>query len=146
MRWFLCTRIKRHNRNSTLTIWYAFEIGCFGWLNSKYCVCNQPNRSITNYYNSILYLKVALFGSEQCIVWHFHTNTVSTLKVNASHLRKGSTSRLMFQVGNYLRMFRGSLYKRFPSMWRRLITVEERKKLAQIGISALLNFLYRLTY
>ena len=38
-----------------------------------------------------------------------------------------------FQVGNYLRMFRGSLYKRFPSMWRRLITAEERKKLAQIG-------------
>lgn len=30
-------------------------------------------------------------------------------------------------------MFRGSLYKRFPSMWRRLITVDERKKLAQIA-------------
>ncbi|XP_060561098.1 SWI/SNF-related matrix-associated actin-dependent regulator of chromatin subfamily B member 1-like isoform X3 [Ruditapes philippinarum] len=37
------------------------------------------------------------------------------------------------EVGNYLRMFRGSLYKRFPSMWRRLITVDERKKLAQIA-------------
>ncbi|KAL3857508.1 hypothetical protein ACJMK2_012172 [Sinanodonta woodiana] len=37
------------------------------------------------------------------------------------------------EVGNYMRMFRGSLYKRYPSMWRRLITVEERKKLAQIA-------------
>uniref|UniRef100_A0A4X2LSH7 SWI/SNF related BAF chromatin remodeling complex subunit B1 n=1 Tax=Vombatus ursinus TaxID=29139 RepID=A0A4X2LSH7_VOMUR len=32
-------------------------------------------------------------------------------------------------VGNYLRMFRGSLYKRYPSLWRRLATVEERKKI-----------------
>lgn len=36
-------------------------------------------------------------------------------------------------VGNYLRMFRGSLYKRYPSMWRRLLTVEERKKVAALG-------------
>ena len=34
-----------------------------------------------------------------------------------------------FQVGNYLRMFRGSLYKRYPSLWRRLASVEERKKI-----------------
>uniref|UniRef100_UPI0006775849 SWI/SNF-RELATED MATRIX-ASSOCIATED ACTIN-DEPENDENT REGULATOR OF CHROMATIN SUBFAMILY B MEMBER 1 n=1 Tax=Homo sapiens TaxID=9606 RepID=UPI0006775849 len=33
------------------------------------------------------------------------------------------------EVGNYLRMFRGSLYKRYPSLWRRLATVEERKKI-----------------
>ncbi|XP_005112801.1 SWI/SNF-related matrix-associated actin-dependent regulator of chromatin subfamily B member 1-A [Aplysia californica] len=37
------------------------------------------------------------------------------------------------EVGNYLRMFRGSLYKKYPSMWRRLITLEERKKLANMG-------------
>ncbi|XP_067687451.1 SWI/SNF-related matrix-associated actin-dependent regulator of chromatin subfamily B member 1-like isoform X2 [Haliotis asinina] len=37
------------------------------------------------------------------------------------------------EVGNYLRMFRGSLYKRYPSMWRRLVTVEERKKIATMG-------------
>ena len=37
------------------------------------------------------------------------------------------------QVGNYLRMFRGSLYKKYPSMWRRLITVEERKKINTMG-------------
>lgn len=35
----------------------------------------------------------------------------------------------VLQVGNYLRMFRGSLYKRYPSLWRRLATVEERKKI-----------------
>ncbi|XP_078087575.1 SWI/SNF-related matrix-associated actin-dependent regulator of chromatin subfamily B member 1-like isoform X2 [Mustelus asterias] len=33
------------------------------------------------------------------------------------------------EVGNYLRMFRGSLYKKYPSLWRRLATVEERKKI-----------------
>ncbi|XP_043925706.1 SWI/SNF-related matrix-associated actin-dependent regulator of chromatin subfamily B member 1-like [Protopterus annectens] len=33
------------------------------------------------------------------------------------------------EVGNYLRMFRGSLYKRYPSLCRRLATVEERKKI-----------------
>jgi SWI/SNF-related matrix-associated actin-dependent regulator of chromatin subfamily B protein 1 len=26
-------------------------------------------------------------------------------------------------------MFRGSLYKRYPSLWRRLASVEERKKI-----------------
>ncbi|XP_071178408.1 SWI/SNF-related matrix-associated actin-dependent regulator of chromatin subfamily B member 1-A-like isoform X4 [Mytilus galloprovincialis] len=37
------------------------------------------------------------------------------------------------EVGNYLRMFRGSLYKRYPSLWRRLMTVEERKKVSTLG-------------
>ncbi|GFO29642.1 swi/snf-related matrix-associated actin-dependent regulator of chromatin subfamily b member 1 [Plakobranchus ocellatus] len=39
------------------------------------------------------------------------------------------------EVGNYLRMFRGSLYKKYPSMWRRLITIDERKKLASMGFA-----------
>ena len=38
------------------------------------------------------------------------------------------------EVGNYLRMFRGSLYKRYPSLWRRLVTVDERKKLVSLGL------------
>jgi len=37
---------------------------------------------------------------------------------------------LLSKVGNYLRMFRGSLYKRYPSLWRRQMNVEERKALA----------------
>lgn len=36
------------------------------------------------------------------------------------------------EVGNYLRMFRGSLYKKYPSLWRRLVTVDERKKIAAL--------------
>ncbi|OWF43671.1 SWI/SNF-related matrix-associated actin-dependent regulator of chromatin subfamily B member 1 [Mizuhopecten yessoensis] len=40
------------------------------------------------------------------------------------------------EVGNYLRMFRGSLYKKYPSMWRRLLTVEERKRVATLGTGA----------
>lgn len=38
-----------------------------------------------------------------------------------------------FQVGNYLRLFRGSLYKRYPGMFRRTITNDERKRLIDLG-------------
>jgi len=38
------------------------------------------------------------------------------------------------EVGNYLRLFRGSLYKRYPSLWRRLVTVDERKKINEMGL------------
>ena len=31
------------------------------------------------------------------------------------------------EVGNYLRLFRGDLYKKYPSLWRRKMTAEERK-------------------
>ncbi|KAG1661663.1 SWI/SNF-related matrix-associated actin-dependent regulator of chromatin subfamily B member 1 [Nymphon striatum] len=37
------------------------------------------------------------------------------------------------EVGNYLRMFRGSLYKKYPALWRRMVTVEERKKISTMG-------------
>ncbi|XP_055328583.1 SWI/SNF-related matrix-associated actin-dependent regulator of chromatin subfamily B member 1-like [Paramacrobiotus metropolitanus] len=35
-------------------------------------------------------------------------------------------------VGNYLRMFRGQLYRKYPALWRRQTTPEERKRLAQM--------------
>ncbi|XP_063924350.1 SWI/SNF-related matrix-associated actin-dependent regulator of chromatin subfamily B member 1 [Zophobas morio] len=39
------------------------------------------------------------------------------------------------EVGNYLRLFRGSLYKKYPGMFRRSITNEERKRLIELGLS-----------
>lgn len=39
------------------------------------------------------------------------------------------------KVGNYLRLFRGSLYKKYPGMFRRLITSDERKKLGDLGLN-----------
>lgn len=39
------------------------------------------------------------------------------------------------EVGNYLRLYRGTLYKKYPSLWRRLITSEERKWLIELGFS-----------
>jgi SWI/SNF-related matrix-associated actin-dependent regulator of chromatin subfamily B protein 1 len=33
-----------------------------------------------------------------------------------------------------MRMFRGSLYKRYPSLWRRLVAVEERKRINTMGL------------
>lgn len=38
------------------------------------------------------------------------------------------------EVGNYVRMFRGSLYKKYPSLWRRMATLEQRKKIVSLGI------------
>ncbi|XP_072034351.1 SWI/SNF-related matrix-associated actin-dependent regulator of chromatin subfamily B member 1-like [Amphiura filiformis] len=37
------------------------------------------------------------------------------------------------EVGNYLRMFRGSLYKKYPSLWRKLASMEERKAIVEQG-------------
>ncbi|CAF0852465.1 unnamed protein product [Didymodactylos carnosus] len=39
------------------------------------------------------------------------------------------------EVGNYLRLFRGTLYKKYPSLWRRVISLEERKWLIDLGCS-----------
>ena len=39
------------------------------------------------------------------------------------------------EVGNYVRLFRGALYKRFPGLTRRTMTNEERKK----GCFAIMN-------
>ena len=39
------------------------------------------------------------------------------------------------EVGNYLRFFRGALYKRYPGLSRRTLTQEERKKLVEMGHS-----------
>lgn len=40
------------------------------------------------------------------------------------------------QVGNYLRLFRGSFYKRYPSVWRRMVSVEERRRITELGQGA----------
>ena len=36
------------------------------------------------------------------------------------------------EVGNYLRMFRGKLYKRFPGLERRIATEEEREEIKKV--------------
>lgn len=38
-------------------------------------------------------------------------------------------------MGNYLRLFRGSLYKKYPGMTRKTLTNDERKKLMECGLS-----------
>lgn len=39
------------------------------------------------------------------------------------------------EVGNYLKLFRGTLYKKYPSLWRRPISHDERKRLINMGCS-----------
>ena len=43
--------------------------------------------------------------------------------------------RSMLKVGNYLRLFRGALYKKFPGLARRNLTNDERRKLIDMGHS-----------
>ena len=39
------------------------------------------------------------------------------------------------QVGHSMKLLKGALYKRFPSLWRRCVTSEERQLLSKVGIS-----------
>ena len=51
-------------------------------------------------------------------------------------LEDGEEYMLGSEVGNYLRLFRGDLYKKYPSLWRRKMTAEERRVASeQIGYS-----------
>jgi len=55
----------------------------------------------------------------------------------AFKLEEGDDAELYYigsEVGNYLRMFRGSLYKRYPSLWRRLVSADERKQIVDMGM------------
>lgn len=52
-------------------------------------------------------------------------------------LEEGEDAELYYigsEIGNYLRHFRGSLYKRYPSLWLRLVNAEERKKIVDMGM------------
>ncbi|VDD80638.1 unnamed protein product [Mesocestoides corti] len=42
---------------------------------------------------------------------------------------------LASEVGRYLRLFRGELLKRYPNLWKRLATPEEREKLVAMGLA-----------
>lgn len=55
------------------------------------------------------------------------------LKIS-SH-KNGFFSLICLQVGNYVRLFRGQLYKKYPGMVRRSLSNEERQRLIKTGIS-----------
>lgn len=39
------------------------------------------------------------------------------------------------EVGSCLNLYKGALYKRFPKLWRRVITKKEKKVLADLGVN-----------
>ena len=39
------------------------------------------------------------------------------------------------EVGSRLDLYKGALYKKFPKLWRRVVTKEEKKILAKLGVS-----------
>lgn len=57
-------------------------------------------------------------------------------KPKSFQLEDGEWYYIGSEVGNYMRMFRGSLYKKFPSLWRRLVSVEERRIINQMGLGS----------
>eukprot|EP00794_Sanderia_malayensis_P014296 gene14296-15783_t len=50
---------------------------------------------------------------------------------------KGDSEKYMIgsEVGSRLNLYKGALYKRFPKLWRRVITKEEKKELAEMGVN-----------
>lgn len=54
-------------------------------------------------------------------------------KPKSFQLNEGSDELFMIgsEVGTYLRMMRGSIYKRYPFLWKRMATPEERKKMTK---------------
>ena len=38
-------------------------------------------------------------------------------------------------MGQYLRFHRGTLYKRYPQLWKRFATPEEKKRIQEIGVA-----------
>ena len=48
----------------------------------------------------------------------------------------------IYQVGNYLRLFRGALYKKYPGLARRNLTNDERKKLVRFLSSLLCHLCF----
>ena len=57
----------------------------------------------------------------------------SEVKQSTVHLSLYNFSNA--KVGNYLRLFRGALYKKFPGLARRNLTNDERRKLIDMGHS-----------
>ena len=39
------------------------------------------------------------------------------------------------EVGSRLDLYKGALYKKFPKLWRRVVTKEEKKILAELGVN-----------
>lgn len=49
---------------------------------------------------------------------------------------EGEYYYLASEVGRYLRLFRKELFKKYPNLWRRLVTPEEKDKLIQMGLAS----------
>ena len=39
------------------------------------------------------------------------------------------------EVGAYLRLHRGTLYKKYPNLWRKVATTEDKEKLKKLALS-----------
>lgn len=64
-----------------------------------------------------------------------HIFICKSKKPETFQLEKGGDSYMIgSDVGHYLNLMKGALYKKFPSLWRRYPTIDERKKLLRLNI------------
>jgi len=63
------------------------------------------------------------------------TKTYGDKPLIFSFEERGEEYMIGSEVGNYLRLFRGALYKKYPGLFRRNLSNEERKKLIEMGHS-----------
>ena len=70
--------------------------------------------------------------SEKTTGGGFVTHGKEPVKFTLKEDTSGETYMIGSEVGNHLRMFRGKLYKRFPGLWRRTATDEERELLKKV--------------
>ena len=73
------------------------------------------------FYKSYIIKMVKIIKSEVPVIFR--------LQEDGDHLMIGS------QVGNSMNLVKGSLYKRFLSLWRHYVTAEERELLLSLGVS-----------
>merc|ERR1711936_1225742 len=91
--------------------------------------------------NSQISNKSSLLSGAASEDWRRLGKTYGEKPIIFSFEENGEQYMIGSEVGNYLRLFRGALYKRYPSLWRRMATPEERKIIAarspDIGHSSL---------
>ena len=84
--------------------------------------CNQTCVfELRFFYKSYIIMMAKIIKSEVPVVFR--------LQEDGDQLMIGS------QVGNSMNLVKGELYKRFPSLWRRYVTAEERELLLSLGVS-----------
>ena len=79
-----------------------------------------------------IFREIVTMSAERTTEGGFVTHGKEPVKFTLQGDDSGELYMIGSEVGNYLRMFRGKLYKRFPGLWRRTATDEEREYIKKV--------------